>query len=186
MWKRVDAFNQEKALVGAFSVIIQLRRLIVYSTTQARALAEHRRRLDTAARSRRMEQQIVRRIEARNPAIGQHLANNMKDYIVFRFKEDFNWADQLLSTSYFYRYIFLLFMVPLYVFMMSVSVAYLYFVDILCILYWILQFKYPFRYLFWMWSTCIDDGGCASSRAVNEPSRSFKHLFSKIISNRQL
>ena len=85
----VDAFNQEKALVGAFSVIIQLRRLIVYSTTQARALAEHRRRLDTAARSRRMEQQIVRRIEARNPAIG-HLANNMKDYIVFRFKEDFN------------------------------------------------------------------------------------------------
>ena len=53
-------------------------------------LAEHRRRLDTAARSRRMEQQIVRRIEARNPAIGQHLANNMKDYIVFRFKEDFN------------------------------------------------------------------------------------------------
>ena len=83
----VDAFNQEKALVGAFSVIIQLRRLIVYSTTQARALAEHRRRLDTAARSRRMEQQIVRRIEARNPAIGQHLANNMKDYIVFRFKE---------------------------------------------------------------------------------------------------
>ena len=86
----VDAFNQEKPLVGAFSVIIQLRRLIVYSTTQARALAEHRRRLDTAARSRRMEQQIVRRIEARNPAIGQHLANNMKDYIVFRFKEDFN------------------------------------------------------------------------------------------------
>ena len=89
----VAAFNQEKALVGAFSVIIQLRRLIVYSvysTTQTRALAEHRRRLDTAARSRRMEQQIVRRIEARNPAIGQHLANNMKDYIVFRFKEDFN------------------------------------------------------------------------------------------------
>ena len=26
------AFNQEKALVGAFSVIVQLRRLIVYST----------------------------------------------------------------------------------------------------------------------------------------------------------
>ena len=28
----VAAFNQEKALVGAFSVIVQLRRLIVYST----------------------------------------------------------------------------------------------------------------------------------------------------------
>ena len=29
----VGAFNQEKALVGAFSVIVQLRRLIVYSTS---------------------------------------------------------------------------------------------------------------------------------------------------------
>ena len=29
----VGAFNQEKALVGAFSVIVQLHRLIVYSTT---------------------------------------------------------------------------------------------------------------------------------------------------------
>ena len=29
----VAAFNQEKALVGAFSVIVQLHRLIVYSTT---------------------------------------------------------------------------------------------------------------------------------------------------------
>ena len=28
------AFNQEKALVGAFSVIVQLHRLIVYSTSQ--------------------------------------------------------------------------------------------------------------------------------------------------------
>ena len=28
----VGAFNQEKALVGAFSVIVQLHRLIVYST----------------------------------------------------------------------------------------------------------------------------------------------------------
>ena len=27
----VGAFNQEKALVGAFSVIVQLRRFIVYS-----------------------------------------------------------------------------------------------------------------------------------------------------------
>ena len=27
----VGAFNQEKALVGAFSVIVQLRRLIVYT-----------------------------------------------------------------------------------------------------------------------------------------------------------
>ena len=30
----VAAFNQEKALVGAFSVIVQLRRLIVYSTRE--------------------------------------------------------------------------------------------------------------------------------------------------------
>ena len=29
----VAAFNQEKALVGAFSVVVQLRRLIVYSTS---------------------------------------------------------------------------------------------------------------------------------------------------------
>ena len=29
----VAAFNQEKALVGAFSVFVQLHRLIVYSTT---------------------------------------------------------------------------------------------------------------------------------------------------------
>ena len=29
----VGAFNQEKALVGAFSVIVQLRRLIVYGTS---------------------------------------------------------------------------------------------------------------------------------------------------------
>ena len=28
----MKAFNQEKALVGAFSVIVQLHRLIVYST----------------------------------------------------------------------------------------------------------------------------------------------------------
>ena len=30
----VAAFNQEKALVGGFSVILQLHRLIVYSTSQ--------------------------------------------------------------------------------------------------------------------------------------------------------
>ena len=30
----IAAFNQEKALVGAFSVIVQLHRLIVYSTSQ--------------------------------------------------------------------------------------------------------------------------------------------------------
>ena len=33
----VAAFNQEKALVGAFSVSVQLHRLIVYSTRQAAA-----------------------------------------------------------------------------------------------------------------------------------------------------
>ena len=32
----VAAFNQEKALVGAFSVIVQRRRLIVYSTIRRR------------------------------------------------------------------------------------------------------------------------------------------------------
>ena len=30
----VGAFNQEKALVGAFSVIVQLHRSIVYSTSR--------------------------------------------------------------------------------------------------------------------------------------------------------
>ena len=37
----VGAFNQEKALVGAFSVTVQLHRLIVYSTTFTRAYREH-------------------------------------------------------------------------------------------------------------------------------------------------
>ena len=32
----VGAFNQEKALVGAFYVIVQLHRLIVYNTTEGR------------------------------------------------------------------------------------------------------------------------------------------------------
>ena len=31
----VGAFNQEKALIGAFSVIVELRRLIVYSTSHS-------------------------------------------------------------------------------------------------------------------------------------------------------
>ena len=30
----VTAFNQEKTLVGAFSVIVQLHRIIVYSTNE--------------------------------------------------------------------------------------------------------------------------------------------------------
>ena len=34
MKAKVATFNQEKALVGAFSVIVQLHRLIVYSTSQ--------------------------------------------------------------------------------------------------------------------------------------------------------
>ena len=37
MWKvkaLVSAFNQEKTLVGAFSVIVQLRQIIVCSTTE--------------------------------------------------------------------------------------------------------------------------------------------------------
>ena len=37
----VGAFNQEKALVGAFSVIVQLYRLIVYSTTYYFTVTEH-------------------------------------------------------------------------------------------------------------------------------------------------
>ena len=36
----VGAFNQEKALVGAFSVMVQLCRLIVYSTTKKRSEGE--------------------------------------------------------------------------------------------------------------------------------------------------
>ena len=37
----VGAFNQEKVLVGAFSVIVQLRRLIVCSTTQDQESGPH-------------------------------------------------------------------------------------------------------------------------------------------------
>ena len=33
------AFNEEKALVGAFSVIVQLQRLIVYSTSNVTTLS---------------------------------------------------------------------------------------------------------------------------------------------------
>ena len=40
----VAAFNQEKALVGAFSVIVQLQRLIVHSTN-----CKHARSGDTVA-----------------------------------------------------------------------------------------------------------------------------------------
>ena len=35
----VVTFNQEKALVGAFSVIVQLHRLIVYSTNNNSSVA---------------------------------------------------------------------------------------------------------------------------------------------------
>ena len=35
----VGAFNQEKALVGAFSVFVQLHQLIVYNTTEGRGCA---------------------------------------------------------------------------------------------------------------------------------------------------
>ena len=36
----VGAFNQEKALVGAFSAIVQLRRLIVCNTNPVQALGD--------------------------------------------------------------------------------------------------------------------------------------------------
>ena len=49
----VGAFNKEKALVGAFSVIVQLHRLIGYSTTG-----------DTATL----------------PAMGQHGARSQEEY----------------------------------------------------------------------------------------------------------
>ena len=35
----VGAFNQEKALVGAFSVIVQLHRLMIYSTNNNSSVA---------------------------------------------------------------------------------------------------------------------------------------------------
>ena len=35
----VGAFNQEKALVGAFSVIVKLHRLLVYSTSPHAAVS---------------------------------------------------------------------------------------------------------------------------------------------------
>ena len=36
-----------------------------------------------------IEGEIVKSIEGRNPNIGYHLANNMKDYILARLHEDF-------------------------------------------------------------------------------------------------
>ena len=45
--------------------------------------------MKTQNKKQQIEEQIVRRIEASNPYIGVHLANNMKDYILYRIKEDF-------------------------------------------------------------------------------------------------
>ena len=45
----VGAFNQEKALVGAFSVIVQLHRLIVYSTNRHVTLVTGHVSRDSAA-----------------------------------------------------------------------------------------------------------------------------------------
>ena len=43
----------------------------------------------------KIEGEIVRSIEGRNPNIGYHLANNMKDYILARLNEDFYWIGNL-------------------------------------------------------------------------------------------
>ena len=54
------------------------------------ALREHRDQLETRTKKKKIEEQIVARIESLNPTLGHHLANNMKDYILHRMKEDFD------------------------------------------------------------------------------------------------
>ena len=54
------------------------------------AVAEYRHRMSARNKNLRIEQQIVKSIKLENPGIGQHLANNMKDYILLRLKEDFD------------------------------------------------------------------------------------------------
>ena len=53
------------------------------------AVAEYRHKMSARNKNLRIEQQIVKNIKLQNPGIGQHLANNMKDYILLRLKEDF-------------------------------------------------------------------------------------------------
>ena len=38
---------------------------------------------------KRIEREIVESIKRRNPHIGRHLANNMKDYIISRMNKEF-------------------------------------------------------------------------------------------------
>ena len=54
------------------------------------ALREQRDQLETRHKKKKIEEQIVARIESLNPTLGHQLANNMKDYILHRMKEDFD------------------------------------------------------------------------------------------------
>ena len=54
-----------------------------------RAAAIYRREMKERDHKLKIEQKIVKNIERRNPHIGRHLANNMKDYILSRMNEEF-------------------------------------------------------------------------------------------------
>ena len=41
-------------------------------------------------RNKLIQEKIVNKIKTKNPQIGHHLANNIKDYILSRLNEDFN------------------------------------------------------------------------------------------------
>ena len=56
---------------------------------QSLAAAQYRLKMKEIERESKIEGEIVRSIEGRNPDIGYHLANNMKDYILARLNEDF-------------------------------------------------------------------------------------------------
>ena len=53
------------------------------------AAAHYRLKMKELEKELKIEGEIVRSIEGRNPNIGYHLANNMKDYILARLNEDF-------------------------------------------------------------------------------------------------
>ena len=59
------------------------------SQAQALAAAQYRLKMKEMEKELKIEGEIVRSIEGRNPDIGYHLANNMKDYILARLNEDF-------------------------------------------------------------------------------------------------
>ena len=59
------------------------------SLARAGAVELYRRKMRELENQKRIEREIVESIKRRNPHIGRHLANNMKDYIISRMNKEF-------------------------------------------------------------------------------------------------